>query len=51
MGDIFGTPQYHGPGARDLDRRRARADLYALGVIMFEMMTQRLPFEANDPGT
>ncbi|MCC6552731.1 MAG: protein kinase [Polyangiaceae bacterium] len=50
MGDIFGTPQYMAPErATSIDAGPA-ADLYALGVIMFEMMTQRLPFEASDPG-
>ena len=49
MGEIFGTPQYMAPERVTSIDAGPPADLYALGVIMFEMMTQRLPFEASDP--
>lgn len=51
MGEIFGTPQYMAPERATSIDAGLGADLYALGVIMFEMMTQRLPFEASDPAT
>jgi len=51
LGEIFGTPQYMAPErATSIDAGPA-ADLYALGVIMFEMVTQELPFDAPDPAT
>ncbi|AKT42147.1 serine/threonine protein kinase [Chondromyces crocatus] len=51
LGDIFGTPQYMAPErATSIDSGPA-ADLYAFGVIMFEMLTQDLPFDAPDPAT
>jgi serine/threonine-protein kinase len=48
-GMIFGTPRYMSPEqarAKELDER---SDIYALGVIMFECLTGKAPFEAADP--
>ncbi len=46
-GEIFGTPVYISPEqARGL-RADNRADLYALGVMLYEMLTGRPPFSAK----
>ncbi|AKF03773.1 Serine/threonine protein kinase PrkC, regulator of stationary phase [Sandaracinus amylolyticus] len=47
-GQIFGTPQYMAPERVTSIDSGPSADLYALGVILFEMLTGRLPFQADD---
>jgi serine/threonine-protein kinase len=48
-GAAFGTPEYMSPEMARGEKVDGRADLYALGVMLFEMLTGRLPFEREDP--
>ena len=47
-GQIFGTPQYMAPERVGSIDTGPAADLYALGVMLFEMASGRLPLEAED---
>lgn len=47
QGQLFGTPDYMAPEQVRTQEITGAADLYAAGVILFEMLTGRLPFQAE----
>jgi len=48
-GMVFGTPQYMSPEQALGLEIDARADLYAAGVLLYQIVTGRLPFNSDDP--
>jgi len=49
VGAIMGTAQYLSPEQAHGQPVTAASDLYSIGVVMFEMLTGRAPFEAESP--
>jgi serine/threonine-protein kinase len=50
-GAVFGTPEYMSPEQARGEDATSQSDLYALGILFFEMTTGQLPFRSNDRET
>lgn len=46
---VFGTPEYMAPEAARGDEVDSRSDIYAAGIILYELLTGSVPFDGKNP--
>jgi serine/threonine-protein kinase len=50
-GNVVGTPAYIAPEQLEGSNVDGRADVYALGIMLYELLSQRLPFDGDNATT
>jgi len=49
LSNVMGTPDYISPEQVKGKRGDARSDVYALGIVLYEMLTGKIPFPGKNP--
>jgi serine/threonine protein kinase len=49
LSNVMGTPDYISPEQVKGKRGDGRSDIYAMGVMLYEMLTGKVPFTGNNP--